>query len=152
MARPKAERPTPGELEVLKVLWALSRPATVREVLEILNAEAERPRAYTSAMSLMNVMTDKGLLRREPMGRAFVYEPAEGREPTLRSMLGETLRRAYDGSARLLVAHLLDQSSPSPEELDEIRSLLDDYASRAPEAGPKGGGSCSTSRPRRPKG
>jgi predicted transcriptional regulator len=151
MARPRADQPTPAELEVLKVLWDLARPATVREVLEALNATAEKPRAYTSAMSLMNVMTAKGLLRREPQGRAFLYEPAEGRGPTLRSMLGETLRRAFDGSASLLVAHLLDQSSPSSEELDAIRSLLDEYASRTPEAEPKGGESCSTSRPRRPK-
>ena len=152
MARPRAEQPTPGELEVLKTLWELARPATAREVLDVLNARAEKPRAYTSATSLMNVMTDKGLLRREPRGRAFVYEPARGREPTLRSLLGETLRRAYDGSARLLVAHLLDQSSPSPEEVDAIRALLDEDADRAAEAEPKGGGSCSTSRPRRRKG
>lgn len=152
MARPRAEQPTPGELEVLKVLWDLARPATVREVLDVLNSEAEKPRAYTSAMSLLNVMTDKGLLRRSPKGRAFVYEPESGREPTLRSMLGETLRRAYDGSARLLVAHLLDQSSPSAEELSAIRTLLDEYTSKTPEPDPKGGGSCSTSRPRRRKG
>ena len=81
----------------------------------------------------------------------FVYEPAEGREPTLRSMLGETLRRAYDGSAELLVAHLLDQSSPSAEELDAIRTLLDEYASRT-ETEPEGGRPCPTSRPRRRKG
>lgn len=151
MARPRAEQPTPGELEVLKVLWDLARPATVREVLEVLNAQAEKPRAYTSAMSLLNVMTDKGLLERKPQGRAFVYEPKAAREPTLRSLLGETLRRAYDGSASLLVAHLLDQSSPSAEELDAIRDLLDKYEASPPEADAKGDAPCSPGRSRRRK-
>ncbi|MDG3006571.1 BlaI/MecI/CopY family transcriptional regulator [Paludisphaera mucosa] len=150
MVRPRAEQPTPGELEVLKVLWDLARPTTVREVLEAVNAQAEKPRAYTSVMSLMNVMADKGLLMRSPQGRAFVYEPESPREQTLSSLLGETLRRAYDGSASLLVAHLLDQSSPSAEELDAIRALLDQYASRPPSTDPNGGGPCKTSRPRRP--
>ncbi|AMV36702.1 BlaI/MecI/CopY family transcriptional regulator [Planctomyces sp. SH-PL62] len=151
MTRPRAEQPTPGELEVLKVLWDLARPATVREVLEAVNADQERPRAYTTVMSLMNVMTDKGLLRRSPQGRAFVYEPEAPREQTLRSLLGETLRRAYDGSAYLLVAHLLDQSNPSVGELDAIRDLLDRYESRPPAKDPKGGGACSPKRSRRPR-
>ena len=63
MPRPSYDQPTPGELEVLKVLWDLG-PATVREVMEVLNRDRER--AYTSVMSLLNVMTDKGLLRRRP--------------------------------------------------------------------------------------
>lgn len=151
MARPRADQPTPGELEVLKVLWDLGRPATVREVLEAVNAGEGPPRAYTSVMSLMNVMTDKGLLRREPRGRAFAYEPTTPREQTLRSLLGETLRRAYDGSAYLLVAHLLDQSRPSVGELDAIRDLLDRYETRPTESDPKGGGACPPKRSRRPK-
>jgi predicted transcriptional regulator len=65
-------------------------------------------------------------------GRAFVYEPVSPREQTLRAMLGETLRRVYNGSASLLVAHLLDQSHPSGDELNQIRSLLDAYQSRRP--------------------
>jgi predicted transcriptional regulator len=78
-------------------------------------------------MSLLNVMTEKRLLRRSPLGRAFVYEPALPREETLRAMLADTLKRVYDGSASLLVAHLLDQSHPSRHELEQIRSLVDAY-------------------------
>ncbi|WP_165247774.1 BlaI/MecI/CopY family transcriptional regulator [Paludisphaera soli] len=152
MARPRAEQPTPGELELLKVLWDLGRPATVREVLEAANSQQEKPRAYTSVMSLLNVMTDKGLLKRSPHGRAFAYEPESPREQTLRSLLGETLQRAYDGSAFLLVSHLLDQSSPSVGELDAIRDLLDRYESRPPAQDPKGGEACPPKRSRRPKG
>jgi BlaI family penicillinase repressor len=130
MARPRHAQPTPGELELLKILWERKGPATVRDVLEVVNRDAELPRAYTSVMSLLNVMTDKGLLRRRPHGRAFLYEPVKPREQTLRSLLGETLKRAYDGSASLLVAHLLDQSRPTIDELEEIRLLLDDYQAR----------------------
>ncbi len=144
MARPRYEQPTPAELQVLKILWDRGGPASVRDVLDVVNREADPPRAYTTVMSLLNVMTEKGLVRRTPQGRAFLYEPAAPREQTLRSMLGETLERIYNGSARLLIAHLLDQSRPSADELDQIRSLLDDYQARDAE----GGAGCRRSRPK----
>ena len=147
MARPRYEQPTPGELEVLKILWDHDGPASVREVLDAVNRHVHPPRAYTSVMSLLNVMTEKGLLRRQPHGRAFLYVPVAPREQTLRSMLGETLERVYSGSARLLVAHLLDQSRPSADELDQIRTLLDEYQSHESQANTEGGRSCRRSRP-----
>ncbi|APW62260.1 BlaI/MecI/CopY family transcriptional regulator [Paludisphaera borealis] len=152
MVRPRAEQPTPAELEILKVLWERDGPATVRDVLEVVNRRHDPPRAYTSVMSLLNVMVEKGLLGRFPKGRAFVYVPAEPRDQTLRSLLGETLERAYSGSASLLVAHLLDQSAPSPEELDLIRSLLDDYQDRSSSETTEGGDRCKPSRSKRPQG
>ena len=124
MARPKDEQPTTGELEVLKVLWDRG-PSTVRDVLNVLNAS--RPRAYTSVMSLLNVMTDKGLLVREPQGRAFVYRPKVDRGRTLKQMVGDLLGRAFEGSTSQLVAHLLDQSQPTSGELAEIRQAIQQY-------------------------
>ena len=124
MARPKEEQPTTGELEVLKVLWDRG-PSTVREVMDLLHAA--RPRAYTSVMSLMNVMADKGLLVREPQGRAFVYRAAFDRERTLQQLVGDLLGRAFEGSTVDLVAHLLDQSQPSTDELNEIRRAIEKY-------------------------
>ncbi len=124
MARPKEEQPTAGELEVLKVLWDLG-PSTVREVMEVLNKR--RPRAYTSVMSLLNVMADKELLVREPRGRAFVYRPKNDRRRTLRRMVGDLLGRAFEGSTSQLVAHLLDQSKPTTTELEEIRRAIEEY-------------------------
>src|SRR6185369_11059494 len=124
MARPKEEQPTAGELEVLKVLWDRG-PSTVREVMDVLNED--RPRAYTSVMSLLNVMTDKGLLIREPRGRAFVYKPKYNRGKTLGRMVGNLLGKAFEGSTSQLVAHLLDQTKPSPEELAEIRRAIEKY-------------------------
>jgi BlaI family penicillinase repressor len=124
MARPKEEYPTAAELEVLKVLWQRG-PSTVRDVLEVLNET--RPRAYTSVMSLMNVMTDKGQLKRREQGRAFVYEPACDRETTLGGMVADLLGRVFEGSANQLVAHLLEESKPGPNELDEIRKTISQY-------------------------
>lgn len=124
MPRPKEEQPTAGELEVLKVLWERG-PSTVREVMDVLNKD--RPRAYTSVMSLLNVMTDKGLVVREPQGRAFIYRAKTNRGRTLRRMVGDLLGRAFEGSTSQLVAHLLDQTKPSPEELEEIRRAIEEY-------------------------
>ncbi len=124
MARPKDEHPTSGELEVLKVLWQRG-PCTVRDVRAVLN-EA-RPRAYTSVMSLMNVMAEKGQLVRREQGRAFVYEPACEREETLGGMIADLLGRAFEGSASQLVTHLLDQTRPDSGELDEIRKAIQQY-------------------------
>ena len=124
MARPKEEQPTSGELEILKVLWERG-PSTVRDVMDTLHAA--RPRAYTSVMSLMNVMAEKGLLVREPQGRAFVYRPKRDRGRMLRQMVGDLLGRAFEGSTSQLVLHLLDQSKPSPKELAEIRRAIETY-------------------------
>lgn len=121
MARPAEQQPTRGELEVLQVLWQCGA-STVREVMQTLNCG--RPRAYTSVMSLMNVMAEKGLLTREAKGRAFVYRPAAPREKTLAGMVADLLGRAFDGSASEMVAHLLERTKPSQDELDEIREAI----------------------------
>jgi predicted transcriptional regulator len=125
MARPKQEQPTPAELEILKILWERGT-RTVRDVMEELNADG-RERAYTSVMSLMNVMTDKGLLKRTPVGRAFEYSAKVARERTLGQLLGDLLGRAFEGSASALVTQLLDEANPTQQELDEIRKAIAQY-------------------------
>lgn len=121
MPRPKNEQPTPAELEVLQLLWE-SESLTVREVMEQLNLE--RPRAYTSVMSLLNVMSDKGYLVREPFGRAFKYRVAKTREKTLGSLINDLVHRAFDGSKTALIAQLLEGSKPTPDELEELSELI----------------------------
>jgi BlaI family transcriptional regulator, penicillinase repressor len=122
MPRPKAPHPTPAELEVLKILWDQS-PLSVREVWDVLRSQ-QLERAYTSVLSLLNVMTDKGLLVREPQGRAFLYRPGVSREKTLGDLLGDLWQRAFSGSTSTLVAHLLEQTQPSEAELRAIRDTL----------------------------
>ncbi len=119
MGRPRHEHPTPAELEALRVLWDRG-PCTVREVMDVLG----RRRAYTSVMSLMNVMFKKGLLAREPKGRAFLYKARATRKKTLSGMVGDLLTRAFDDSASAMVAHLIAQTNPSDDELKEIRKAI----------------------------
>jgi predicted transcriptional regulator len=130
MVRPRHENPTPAELEVLQVLWERG-PSTVREVMTVLNEE--RPRAYTSVMSLMNVMVEKGLLRQKPKGRAFEYWAKVSQDKIQSRMVRELLGRAFDGSASALVAHLLEGAKPAPEELEEIRRAIAEYTHRKGE-------------------
>ncbi len=121
MARPRHKNPTPAELEVLQIIWE-HEPCTVREVMNLL--EPKRPRAYTSVMSLMNVMAEKGLLGQKPKGRAFIYSAKVSRDKTQSNLLSDLLNRAFDGSANALVAHLLQQAEPNSEELDEIHKTI----------------------------
>ena len=127
MPRPRSQNPTPGELEVLQIIWKQG-PCTVRQVLDEL--QKTRPRAYTSVMSLLNVMVNKRLLRRKPQGKAFLYSAAVQEQPTLRRMAGDLVQRVFRGSPGLLVAHALEQTDPSPQELEEMRRLIDDYRAR----------------------
>ncbi len=124
MARPKQLHPTPAELQVLQVLWD-EGPATVRQVMERL--QKDRQRGYTTVMSLLDVMHGKGLLKRKSQGRAFVYSAKADQSKTLKRMVGDLLSRAFQGSSSSLVSHLLDQASPDQEELQAIRSAIEEH-------------------------
>ena len=127
MARPRHKNPTPAELEVLQIIWEHG-PCTVREVMNLLSPK--RSRAYTSVMSLMSVMADKGMLRQKVEGKAFIYSAKVSRNKTQSRMLGDLLNRAFDGSASELVAHLLQEAEPSDEELDEIREAIAEFGKK----------------------
>lgn len=124
MVRPRNQQPTPAELEVLQILWNRG-PSTVREVMNILNQRKKR--AYTSVMSLLNVMAEKHLLNRESSGRAFMYSPRTGRDKTLGKLISDLLGRAFEGSTSKLVAHLLEEAEPTVQELDKIRGIIKAY-------------------------
>jgi predicted transcriptional regulator len=116
-------RPTPAELEILGVLWEMG-PSTVREVQEEL--ERGRPTGYTTVLKLLQIMTDKGLVRRDVRERAHRYTPRLPRERTEQQMVGDLLDRAFGGSASRLVMRALASRSATPEELERIRQLLDE--------------------------
>src|SRR5690348_5911609 len=120
MARPRHPRPTPAELEVLKLLWQHG-PLTVRETLEHLPSgpttladeagnASETPRAYTSVMSLMNVMAEKGQLTRTLEGRAYRYAPADEPSEVRSDFLRDVWSRVFGESTESLALHLLDVS------------------------------------------
>lgn len=128
MPRPKLDHPTPAELEVLQVLWQRG-PSTVREVKESL-ATIRRGRAYTSVMSLLNLMYEKRLVKRRMVGKAFVYEARISKSKTLGQLIQDVYRRVFAGSASSLVAHMLDETQPTTEELKAIREAIDAYQKR----------------------
>ncbi|MCA9186669.1 MAG: BlaI/MecI/CopY family transcriptional regulator [Pirellulaceae bacterium] len=133
MARTKLEHPTPAELEALQVLWQRG-PSTVREVMEALEA-TRKGRAYTSVMSLLNLMVDKRLVKRQPQGRAFLYIANVERQKTLTQMVHDLCRRAFAGSTSALVAHMLDHNQPTKDELREIRQAIDGYLAGKDDGG-----------------
>ena len=115
-------RPTDAELEILKVLWRRG-PCTVREVFDSLSASKQT--GYTTVLKFMQIMAEKGLVRRDETERAHRYEAALAEEETQRQLVGDLLRRAFDGSAKRLVMQALSTERASAGELDEIRRLLD---------------------------
>lgn len=114
--------PTPAELEILNVLWRIG-PSTVRDVQEAL--PAERRSGYTTVLKQLQIMTDKGLVTREPLGRAHRYRAVPSESQAQRQMVGDLLDRVFGGAAERLVLHALTARKATPEELAEVRRLLD---------------------------
>ena len=113
-------RPTEAELQILQVLWRRG-PSTVREVRDELGERT----GYTTALKLMQIMTDKGLLARDERGRTHVYRPAQAEAHTQKRLAADLMRRAFGGSARKLIQAALSSTRATPQELEEIRQLLD---------------------------
>jgi BlaI family transcriptional regulator, penicillinase repressor len=122
---PALPSPTDAELAILRVLWELG-PSTVRQVYEALSRE--RPTGYTTALKMLQIMTDKGLVDRDASERTHVYWARRSEQQTQRQLVGDLLKRAFDGSAAQLVMQALATRKATPEELDEIRRLLDEQA------------------------
>ena len=128
MPRHRRETPTEVEMEILQVLWE-HEPATVREVVDVLNQT--RPRAYTSILGMLNVMHQKGLVVREMKGRAHLYRTSQSREKTLGGVVKDLLGRAFQGSTTSLITQVLEQSKPSQQELTEIRRAIAAWQKKA---------------------
>ena len=120
-------RPTDAELDILTVLWSRG-PSTVRDVHEVI--AARKPAQYTTVLKQLQVMAEKGLVRRDETQRSHVYEPARTREWTQRQLAGDLLNRAFEGSAKGLLLGALSARRASKKELEELQQLLDDYQKR----------------------
>ncbi len=105
----------------MKLVWELGDP-TVRDVYEALRER--RKVAYTTVMTMLNVLVDKGRLTKVKGERAFVYRPTETREKTMRSMVREFVGRVFDGSARPLLVQLVEDRKLSEKDLDEIQEMI----------------------------
>ena len=121
MARPTSRNPTELELEILKVLWQIE-PANVRQVRDALSGV--RDLAYTTVMTMMSIMADKGYLKRRKDGRSYVYEAVYREQKASRNMLQDIVDRVFGGSTTAVMQHLLETSEIDDEELKQIRSLI----------------------------
>ena len=122
MVHQKPNLPTDGELEILRVLWSRG-PSTVREVYQTLNETREA--GYTTVLKLMQIMTEKGFLRPDRSVRPQVFKPIQTKRETQRRLVRDLLERAFSGSAGNLVLQALSTKKATPEELAEIRRILD---------------------------
>lgn len=122
MARPASAQPTDGEMEILKVLWAAG-PAPLGQVCAELRRY--RPVAATTVATMLQVMLGKGLVKRAPGPRGFLWSAKVSQQATASRLLRKLLDHVFDGSAQRLVAHLVDEGKLSPRDCQEIRRLLE---------------------------
>src|SRR6266540_1143317 len=123
MTRTPAPRPTDAELAILRILWDRG-PSTVRQVHDIL--AHERQAAYTTALKLLQIMTEKGLVERDERDRTHIYRARLSEETTQRQLVRDLLDRAFGGSAGKLVMQALATKRASAEELKSIRKAIDE--------------------------
>ncbi len=121
--RRKSETLTAQELEIMKLIWPRGQ-ATVRDVYDTLRDQ--RTVAYTTVQTMMNILEQKGHLKKQPGEKAQVYIPAKPQHLVVRAMVTEFVTRVFDGSARPLLVHLLRERGLTARERRDLQRLLDE--------------------------
>src|SRR5271168_3580302 len=121
--RPVKPTLTEQELEIMKVVWRLET-ATVRHVYEALLEH--RRIAYTTVMTMMNILETKGHLKKRYEDRAYIYQPSRPQKQVIGSMVREFVNRVFNGSAEPLLAHLVEDRHLTEKDLEEIRKTIRD--------------------------
>lgn len=121
--RPKNPTLTPQELEIMKIVWERER-STVRDVYETLRAR--RKVAYTTVMTMMNILEQKGFLKKRREDRAYLYRAARPRQQVIRAMVREFVDRVFNGSAKPLLVQLMQDEPISEAELREIARMIEE--------------------------
>jgi predicted transcriptional regulator len=121
LARKKSPNLTAGELPLMEVLWKKGQ-ATVGDVLDALPADP--PLAYSTVLTTLRILEEKGYLRHTKKGRAFVYEPVVVQEEASREALGYLVNRFFGGSCELLVQKLLKEETISRAQLRRIKKMI----------------------------
>jgi predicted transcriptional regulator len=112
---------TEHELEIMQIVW--QRPTvTVRDVYEELLKR--RKIAYTTVMTMLGILEEKGFLKKNQGEKAYVYRPAQPKSKVVGSMVNDFVSRVFDGSAKPLLVHLVENEHLSEQELDEIARLM----------------------------
>jgi BlaI family transcriptional regulator, penicillinase repressor len=114
--------PTRAQLEILQVLWKHG-PSTVRFVNDQLNQQ-KQSLSYTSTLKLMQIMHEKGLVKRDDSFKTHIYQAAVSKEKTQKHLLGKMINTLFGGSPTELVIQALGNHKPTPAELNEIQLLL----------------------------
>ena len=113
---------TRQELHIMKVVWERTA-ATVKDVCEVLSRN--KPTAYTTVLTLMGILEDKGALTHIRSGRAYVYKPLLSRHQATRNQVRDVMVRFFDGDPEKLIANVLDNEISDPELLHGVRSLVE---------------------------
>ena len=113
---------TPQELAIMKVVWRLDK-ATVRDVYEAVREK--RPVAYTTVMTMMKILEDKGFLKKTQVERAHVYRPTRPRQQVVGAMVRDFVDRVFDGATDALVLHLAKNGRLTKAERERIKDLID---------------------------
>jgi predicted transcriptional regulator len=127
MSKTKYIKPTESELEILQVLWTKGL-ATVREVHEVLSAYKDA--GYTTTLKLMQIMNEKGLVKRDDSMRTHIYQAAVNKEYTQKHLLGKMIDSLFGGSSTQLVIQALGENKATVEELEKIQVMLDKLNTR----------------------
>jgi BlaI family transcriptional regulator, penicillinase repressor len=122
MARPPSVHPTDGELEILQVFWQFG-PCSLGQICSALRLQ--RPIATTTVATMLKVMLDKKLVHRKRTAHGYLWSAKTTKHSTATGMVQKLVDRVFDGSARRLVAHLLESDQLSDEEREELRRLMD---------------------------
>ena len=112
---------TPPELAIMKIVWRL-QSATVRDVYEALRAK--RRVAYTTVMTMMNILETKGYLKKDTQDRAYRYRPARPERSVISAMVREFVDRVFDGTSRPLLLHLVQEEQLSDDEREALLRLI----------------------------
>jgi BlaI family transcriptional regulator, penicillinase repressor len=135
------ETPSDRELEALKILWERGE-ITVRDLADAMNASAASPSdelAYTTVLSLLQVMEQKGFVEHRREGKAYVYLPTIPRQSTVRRLASTFLERVFDGAVDEYLVHALESKRLSAAELDQLDAMLLAARERSAKRSRKGG-------------
>jgi BlaI family penicillinase repressor len=122
MARPPATHPTDGELEILRILWSAG-PSSLSTICESLRTEREV--ATTTVATMLRVMLDKGLVKREGSGRGAVWSAAVTQKSAARGMVRKLVANVFEGSAHRLATHLVEGGQLTDKQLGELKKLIE---------------------------
>ncbi len=113
---------TRQELQIMKVVWDRGA-ATVKEVCDVISQR--KATAYTTVLTLMGILEDKGALTHVRSGRAYIYKPLLSRQQATRNQIHDVLVRFFDGRPEKMMENVLENEVPGPEQLNTLRNLLE---------------------------